>query len=244
MSENKLIEIPLHVLDRVTTPASKPSARRTPPDLDSISAAKSTDGIIIQRGGQTWLIPWGNLFDGARLTDTSWDDLRFPAQGINPPGLVSDPDVETSTGLLLFDAASTEMIAGVAQLPHTWNEASTIRPHVHWQKTTSAAGDVLWQIDYEVVNNGDVAPMAYGEQLQAASVASGTPDNDTANELLITPLGDVAMTSKTLSCIVFWKLSRIGGDAADTYGADARLLEFDIHYEIDSFGSDDEFTKG
>ena len=115
---------------------------------------------------------------------------------------------------------------------------------MHWQKTTSASGDVFWQFDYEVVNNGAVAAMDYGSQLQATTVAIGTPDGDTANEVLITPLGDITMTGKTLTSLIFWKFSRIGGDAADTYGADARMLEFDIHYEIDSFGSNEEFIKG
>ncbi len=33
------------------------------------------------------------------------------------------------------------------------------------------------------------------------------------------------------------------GDNEDTYGADARLLEFDIHYQIDAGGSVGEFSK-
>lgn len=172
-----------------------------------------------------------------------WDDLRFPSQGINPPGAAADPDLETTTGLWLFAAAGTETLAGVAQLPHAWKEESTIKPHVHWQKTTSAAGNVLWRLDYEVVANGAVAPMAYGSQIDSASPVSGTPDGDTANEVLITSLGDIDMSGKLISCLILWKLSRIGGDASDTYGADARLLEFDIHYEIDSRGSIQEFTK-
>lgn len=70
-----------------------------------------------------------------------------------------------------------------------------------------------------------------------------TPDNNTAWEHLLTELGDIDMTGKTLSDCILFELSRIGGDASDTYGADARLLEFDIHYEIDSFGSNQEYIK-
>jgi len=180
---------------------------------------------------------------GFRLTETVWDDLRFPSQGINPPGAASDPDVESTTGLLLFAAAGTETIAGVAQMPHAWNEGTVIIPHVHWQKTTSAAGNVLWQLDYEVVSNGSVAAMDYGSQLQTATSVNGTPDNDTANEVLISSFSETAMTGKKISCLILWKLSRIGGDGTDTYGADARLLEFDIHYEINSLGSEEQFTK-
>lgn len=177
-----------------------------------------------------------------RLKDTSWEDLRFPAQGINPPGAVSDPDVESTTGFLLFDPSGTEVIAGVAQMPHSWKEGTSIYPHVHWCKTTSAAGNVLWQLDYEVVNNGSVATMAYGSQLQAPAAASSTPDSNTANKVLISGFGEAAMTGMTVSCLIIWKLSRIGG--SDTYGADARLFELDFHYEIDSFGSNTEYTKG
>ena len=39
------------------------------------------------------------------------------------------------------------------------------------------------------------------------------------------------------------RVSRIGGDALDTYGADAKLLEFDVHYLVDSLGSGGELIK-
>lgn len=184
-----------------------------------------------------------NINGNFRLDDTAWDDLRFPANTISIFGFGTDPNVDTNSGTYLFDASITETLFGVAQMPHAWSEGTTIKPHVHWQKTTSAAGNVLWQLDYEVVNNGDTALMTYASSISNSTVASGTPDNDTANEVLITNIGDISMTNKTLSCLVLWKLSRIGGNAADTYGADARLLEFDIHYEVDSLGSNTEFNK-
>ncbi len=170
-----------------------------------------------------------------------WDDLRFPVQAINPPGGASDPDVEATTGALLFAAAGTELVYGVAQMPHSWAEGTAVYPHVHWQKTTSASGNVLWRFEYEIVNNGATAAMDYGTQSDVTTPV--TPDNDTANEVLISTFGSVDMTDCNISCLMLWKLSRIGGDASDTYGADARLLEFDIHYRTDSFGSVQEFTK-
>lgn len=175
--------------------------------------------------------------------DEAWDDLRFPAQGINPPGALSDPDVEATTGLLLFDAGGTELIAGVAQMPHSWDEETAIVPHVHWQKTTSAAGNVLWRFEYEVVDNGAVAAMDYGTVLDTGVVVPGTPDDNTANRVLISSFGEVDMANHFASVLILWKLSRVGGDALDTYGADARLIEFDIHYRINSFGSQEQFTK-
>ena len=178
--------------------------------------------------------------------DSQWEDLRFPAQAINPAGQASPPGVETTgvaSGLLLFDAAGVEIVAGLAQMPHGWDEGTAISPHVHWQKTTSATGNVLWKLDYEVVANGAVAAMDYGDSLSSATVAEGTPDSNTANQCLITGLGTIDMTGQKASALIFWRLSRVGSDGSDTYGADARLLELDFHYRVNSFGSQDLFTK-
>lgn len=39
------------------------------------------------------------------------------------------------------------------------------------------------------------------------------------------------------------KLSRLAPDAADTYAAATLFYQFDIHYEIDSLGSNTEYGK-
>lgn len=67
-----------------------------------------------------------------------WDDLRFPVTAVNPPGNVSDPDIDPTTGLLLFAHNATNLVYIVAQMPHEWHEGSGIRPHIHWMKTTTA----------------------------------------------------------------------------------------------------------
>lgn len=203
---------------------------------------------IISKTGSTNIAAWSSirskLLSGElSVADTVWEDLRFPSQGISILGFATDPDPEATSGLLLFDSASTETLWGVAQLPHAWKEGTTIKPHVHWAKTTSAAGDVYWQLEYETVANGAVAAMDYGTAIGSAAPVAGTPDGDTANECLITALGDIAMTGLEVSCLVFWKLSRVHDNAADDYAADARLIELDFHYEVSSLGSSSEFTK-
>ena len=182
------------------------------------------------------------LADLVNVKNVQWDDLRFPASAANPPGLSSDPDYDTTNGGWLFDASSTELLFFQAQMPHAWREGTIIHPHVHWQKTTSAAGDVYWQLDYKKAPIAGVMDAAF-TTLSVTSTVPGTPDNDTANEHLISTFGDLDMAGNELSDMLLFKLSRIGGDAADTYGADVRLLEFDIHYEIDGFGSGREFIK-
>ena len=175
--------------------------------------------------------------------NTSWDDLTFPATAINPPGAASDPDRETTTGLLLFDAAATELIYCLAQIPHRWKEGSALHPHVHWTKTTSADGNVAWRVRYQIIGIGDVGPGTWSDGETIYTPVTGTPDNDTAWEHLLTNFTAIPMTGQTLSTCVLFEVARIGGDELDTYAADARLLEFDVHIEIDSLGSDSEFIK-
>lgn len=174
-----------------------------------------------------------------------WDDLRFPAQGLNPPGAVSDPGVDNSStfmGTLLFDAASTELIAGVAQLPHSWKIGSTISPHIHWCPTNTNTGNVAWRFSYQIAPINSTFPAS----LTTAGIEVDAADG-TANKHQIHGFTDIDMSgyrsSGGVSIVIVWRIERVGGDASDTYNADARLLEFDIHYQTDGNGSKALFVK-
>ena len=170
-----------------------------------------------------------------------WDDEKFPATAINPPGLASDPDFDSTNGGWLFDAASTELIFLIAQLPHSYEEGSDLHPHVHWQKTTSASGNVYWQLDYKIAKINEVMDAAF-TTLTATSTVAGTPDTNTANKHLISAFSAISDSTLEVSDMLVMKLSRIGGNAADTYGADVRLLEFDIHIQKNAHGTTQEYS--
>lgn len=163
-----------------------------------------------------------------------WEDLTFPATGINPPGAVSDPDRDTNDGTLLFAASGVEVIVGVAQLPHCWIEGSEIRPHVHWGPTTTGAGTVLWRLGYSIANIGSPFP--------AFSLLSVEADaSEVAEDHLVAAFGEIDMTGFTISANIKWYVARIGG--SDTYADDAKFYDFDIHYQSDRPGSRQEYVK-
>jgi hypothetical protein len=170
------------------------------------------------------------------------DDLRFPASAINPLGQASDPDYDSALGGWLFAANVEQVVSVMAQLPHAWKEGTAITPHVHWTKTTSTAGDVVWQLQYKLASIGEVIDANWTTLTEWQPVAS-TPDNDLTEEHLITSFGDVDMSGRHISDMVLMRLSRLGGDASDTYSGEARLLEFDLHILKDSLGSAQPFTK-
>jgi hypothetical protein len=166
-----------------------------------------------------------------------WDDLRTPATAITPPGLPSDPQWDTSAVGWLFDQASPELLHIVLQMPHTWR-GGTIRPHVHWEKTTSLSGSVAWQIAYQWCRVGEARDAE--TTLSATTVVAYTA---AANTHLITKLGDISASGAEISDILVVRLSRDTSNPGDNYSADARLLEFDIHYQVDSPGSLYEYVK-
>ena len=166
-----------------------------------------------------------------------WEDLRFPATAVNPPGLGSDPTLDTSTGTYLFGAAATDLLYFVGQMPHAWKEGSTIHPHIHWCPTSTDTGDVLWRFSYDWANIGGTFAGSYTD-LDITQAGGGT---DWGHQLI--EWASIAGTGKTISSMLMMKVSRIGGDELDTYTGDARFLEFDIHYEVDSSGSRQETVK-
>ena len=176
------------------------------------------------------------------LSDTSWDDLRFPVSAIKLQGTGSEPDIENTYGTYLFDDGTPETVFIMAQMPHAWKEGTNVFPHTHWYKTTSATGDVCWQLDYIISKKGAQFSDTF---TTITGVTPAIGDNDTVRTHALTPIGSsgIDMTGCGLSDHIIMKLTRKADATIDTYGADAGLLEFDIHYEIDSFGSDSEFTQ-
>jgi hypothetical protein len=64
--------------------------------------------------------------DGTTRRSDGWEDLTFAAQGINPPGGAGSATRDASTGLISFAGNADNMIAGMAQMRHSWRQGSVI----------------------------------------------------------------------------------------------------------------------
>lgn len=166
-----------------------------------------------------------------------YDDLRFPATAINPAGLTSPMTFDTTNIGFLANATATQSIGIIAQLPHSWKQESTIRPHIHWMPTTTNTGNVLWRMEYKWTNINDTESGSW-TTLDILGAGSGT-----AFKHQLISFGAISGVGMKISSILSIKISRIGGDASDTYTADALLKEVDIHFEIDSVGSKNLYVK-
>lgn len=165
-----------------------------------------------------------------------WDDLRFPAQGINPAGAVNAPSVDTTLdgfpGTLLFAGNQENVIAGIAQLPHAWKRGTPVFPHIHWSKPTGGGDAVTWVFYYRILGSiGDVP----GAWIGPVATTTTLGDPTASNAMLLSPFGPVDLAGEKESVCLNWQIRRLGNTDAD--GNAARLYEFDFHYQTDKSGT-------
>lgn len=207
--------------------------------LDPLALPTTAGELPIVQGAATHRVTVDALAKEAIFAGR-WDDLRFPATGINPPGAPSDPSRDNQTGLLDFSANSENVITALAQMPHKWLEGSAIRPHLHFVKPNT--GDVVWNLQMRRTQaRGEAWPGVWTDLGDITALAAG--DTSATTGVVIAEWPEIDMTGYRVSSLLLFRLSRKGADAADTMPGNATLIEFDLHYQIDAIGSIGEFTK-
>ena len=167
-----------------------------------------------------------------------YDDLRFPAVGINLPGGAADPTRDNTTGLLVFSQTLDNVIAGVSQMPHSWGRARypIVKPHIHLRVNTATTAVSRWQFEYDVASVNDNFANALGTYTSLPAVSFTNPNSTTKHAIL--SLGDLDLTGNRESCVILWRVWRLASsDAADVDTSTINLLEFDIHYVHDKPGT-------
>ena len=175
-----------------------------------------------------------------------WKDEMVDLAGINPVGPATAPTADPNGEGFLFAGVSTDNVAVLGrQINHDCVQGAEVPivPHLHWRKTSDAAGAVLWQLHYKLAEpGGDFGD--YVEWGASAAPIAATVDNDTAARHLITSFG-LKLIPVSLSTKIYFKLTRQASvTATDTYNADALAMSFDYHYPADSPGSYEEYDKG
>lgn len=176
---------------------------------------------------------------GPILTRPIWEDLRFPATGINPPGQASDPDIEPvwvgGPRTLAFGGAGTEVVICNVQMPHAWKVGTDLYPHIHvTQGSATATNDVVWRLD------AWIAPIngAFSETADYSQTVTNTLDGVARkHEMISFPAIDMSGAANESSMLLVY-LARLGGNTGDTSSADIYMLEFDIHYQVEKMGEE------
>ena len=175
---------------------------------------------------------------------TRWEDLKvnvslLETKGIDGPGVNDIIDTGAGPGLYIywFDKDKEEELFFTVQMPHGWLEGSDIKPHVHWV-ANSGTGNVEWALEYTWANVNSFF------NTTTSNVTGYTPISDYADyKHMLTSLGDMNGSDKTLSSIIICRIFRKATSGNDSFSADAGLLQIDFHYQIDSDGSNEVLSK-
>ena len=187
----------------------------------------------------------------------AWEDLRIEpsvrqAAGAGVPSFEKyfDDLAGTSKGVFLY-SFTDESVAGnekeiffTMQSPHARAGGTAISMHVHFvPAATVNSSDIIWGLEYTWKDIGET----YGDTTIIYSSTTLLPDdaNITAGKHYISEFADISpgATADGLSSILIGRLFRNSSDAGDTYTNKVGLLYIDAHYQVDAFGSDDEYLK-
>jgi len=186
------------------------------------------------------------LVDEARV----WDDLRIVPGSFDYAG-VADPSLENwqpgGSGRVfkIYKFKKNDVAYASTQMPHDYKEGTDLEFHIHWtpaDRGGAEAGNIVgWKVDYSIANVGSSFPASSTADLQ--HTCTGTDD---FHEIV----ASVAVNGSdlTISHIIELAIYRSDTGADDTWVGTTNaqspgLLEFDIHYEKDGFGSREETTK-
>lgn len=163
-----------------------------------------------------------------------WEDLRFPSSRIRQ-GASQKPDFDTTNVGLLFPQNDNTEIAYInAQIPHAYKLESELRPHLHYVQ--DEAEEPVFKIDYRWYKNGS-DPTGSFTTLTASSFAFSYTSGSILQIVSFPAISGSGID--TVSSMLDIKLYRDD----NVVSGDVLLKEFDMHYQIDDRGSQDELTK-
>ncbi|WP_338357484.1 hypothetical protein [Yeosuana marina] len=226
--------------------------------IDNAGNTKIGDGT-----NNTYIEADGSLsYQGAA---TRWDDLRVSVNTVKIgsswwAGTIESAAWGTFLGgtelIWFYDGTDADAVYFTVQMPHGWKEESNIYPHVHWtNKSAPGTARVTWALEYTWSNVGAGFSFMTPTTITGTTVATDPTGRSIAvNEHVITPLkidsvggtltSGIDASGKTISSMLICKLYRKGSTGtADNYTGAAGLIEIDFHYQIDSDGSREQYTK-
>lgn len=207
---------------------SSDSAIRNSTDLfkigDGVNFTRvEADGTVVFKGGAT-----------------TFNDINISglALGTGPaaPAIIAI----AGTGILAYAFIGTGVLAdelhGSIETLHDFLEGSDIIPHVHWMPSTNDAGDVKWQLEYIWISRTGTVTVSTTIDVTVAAA-------ETAWTLNRADFPTIDGAGRQIGDRFMFRIFRDPADVADTYGFDAAIMDFGIHFERDTLGSRQVATK-
>jgi len=190
------------------------------------------------------------LFTRLQGEQGRWEDMRIVPGAFTFPG-AADPVLDSwqpggsGTTFMVYVFAKNDYVNATCQIPHTYKQGSDLKPHIHWtprnRGVSENGNNVGWKVDYSIANpDGTFGP--------SITVDLQDTCNGVNHRHEITRSGIISGTGIQISSILQLKIYRSDTGADDTWAGTIAsqlpaLLEFDIHFEINELGSEQELIK-
>jgi hypothetical protein len=226
-----------------------------------------TNGIVYLKDENENILPVGSNLPDATIGDvsggdyleveadgtlvlhgdaTTFDDLLNMLIGQKLESPSSKITIDGAEGSLVFADSATlsDYVVMNVQMPHKWKIGSVVYPHIHWWQASASIPN--WLMQYRWQDQGAAKTTAWTSVKwvsHAFTYVSGTLNQITAFGGLTPP------ANAGLSDIVQFRLIRDTANTstlfsgADPLTGDANAVNFDIHVESDTLGSNEEYTK-
>jgi hypothetical protein len=139
----------------------------------------------------------------------------------------------------------TDYVTMSIQVNHDWKHGSDIFPHIHWWQAGSVTPNWLIQYRWQAQGTAKTGTWTYQPWTSNAYTwSSGTLNQISAFGTITPP------AAASLSDIVQFRILRdVDNDSSQFAGTDPAAavdvdaVNFDIHIQVDSFGSNQEYVK-
>lgn len=149
-------------------------------------------------------------------------------------GLITSIPGSQGVFTYIFPAGERRELFFTAQMSHGYKIGTGMHPHLHWAPTDDQTGSVRWGLEYTLAS-----PItSFGN----STILTNDDPAEAAYKHQISDLGRIP-GQQAVSFMIVGRMFREGDHTNDTYPSGAALLEFDIHYLIDSIGTTHEYLK-
>lgn len=174
-----------------------------------------------------------------------WEDLRTPVNMLKFSS--TKPPVWTAykgghVAAFEDQAVNYQSVYWTWQMPHSYELGTPVTPHIHIVPEDNAAGNVHWEFTYSIAKkNAEFPPESV---IHITQVMPEVTDYHTYFELTTISGSEFPSNVEDISTIMLCGLHRRSDELDDTYeGKSVYLLEVDLHYLKDTWGSRLSLTK-
>ncbi len=121
------------------------------------------------------------------------------------------------------------------QMPHRWKEGTTIYPHIHFMCTSDVDPADNFGIDFEYIWADIREDFPANSTLTNTDISTGV-NTDNMHQVANIPAAGIDGSGHTLSSVLLCRIERVAA-ASDDYADGVVIMDFDVHYEINTMGS-------